>query len=94
MSPFPEPRYLSPITSAPLGGPNVNALFVVGWGPGMGAVDLPAHTGVQVTGGYRMILQIHYNTSGAGTAGLTDRSTMDLETTTSGVVQASHLCFA
>lgn len=44
------------------GGPNVNASrFVAGWAPGGGATRFPAGTGLKLTGGRKMVMQIHYN---------------------------------
>lgn len=47
------------------GGPNVNASrFVAGWAPGGQATHFPAGTGLKLTGGRKMVLQVHYNLAG------------------------------
>ena len=38
-----------------------NSLFLAGWAPGGGASLQPAGTGLRIYGGFKQILQIHYN---------------------------------
>ncbi len=66
----PEDGYLC------FGGPGVTASrFVVGWAPGSGASHYPAGTGVKLTAGHKMVMQVHYNMAN-GT--FPDRTTADL----------------
>ncbi len=41
-----------------------NSRFVVGWAPGGGATRFPAGTGLRLTGGRKVVVQIHYNLAG------------------------------
>jgi len=68
------------------GGSGVNALPAALWAPGAGATLYPTHTGIQLTGGRPLIVQIHYNTL-AG-PGMSDRTQIDLSTVTTGVTPA------
>ncbi|AKF06514.1 hypothetical protein [Sandaracinus amylolyticus] len=43
------------------GASNVNAFPVVLWAPGGGATTFPEGTGVELTGGLPLIIQVHYN---------------------------------
>ncbi len=59
------------------GAPGVDAFPVVLWAPGGAATNYPSGTGVRLTGGWPLIVQIHYNVlAGSGN----DRTTIDLET--------------
>jgi hypothetical protein len=59
------------------GGSGVQAFPVVLWAPGAGATNFPRGTGVKLTGGRPLIIQVHYNTlAGSGV----DHTTVDLET--------------
>lgn len=61
------------------GAANVDAFPVVLWAPGGGATNYPVGTGVRLTGGWPLIIQVHYNTlAGDGT----DRTSIELETAT------------
>ena len=51
----PEPGYDC------FGGPGVDADFVAGWAPGIGATSFPEGTGIGLEAGQKMILEIHYN---------------------------------
>ena len=51
----PEPGYDC------FGGPGVDADFVAGWAPGIGATTFPEGTGIALEAGQKMILEIHYN---------------------------------
>jgi hypothetical protein len=46
------------------GGPQVGAGPLVLWAPGAGVVRQPQGTGVRLSGGRKLIMQVHYNTSG------------------------------
>ncbi|MCB9696948.1 MAG: hypothetical protein H6738_09245 [Alphaproteobacteria bacterium] len=43
------------------GGPGVDASFVAGWAPGVGATEFPSGTGLAIAKDRGFILQIHYN---------------------------------
>jgi hypothetical protein len=43
------------------GGAEVNASPIALWAPGQGAMDLPEGTGLPITGGRKLVLQVHYN---------------------------------
>lgn len=46
------------------GGSGVNdSNFLVGWAPGVGPIDFPSGTGIRMTAGRKVVLQIHYNLS-------------------------------
>ncbi len=68
------------------GAAGVNAFPVVLWAPGGGATLYPSNTGVLLTGGAPLIIQVHYNNL-AG-RGETDRTRVDLQTTEGGVTRA------
>ncbi len=55
-----------------------NALPVVLWAPGGGAVRAPAGTGLEIDGTRPLVVQVHYNLLGAR-PGDTDHSTVDVE---------------
>lgn len=58
------------------GGPGVaQSRFVVGWAPGSGASHYPAGTGIKLTAGHKMVMQIHYNMANGA---FPDRTTLDL----------------
>jgi len=42
-----------------------NASVVAGWAPGTGATTYPQNTGLTLTAGTRLIMQVHYNTANA-----------------------------
>jgi hypothetical protein len=58
------------------GGAGVDAIPVTVWAPGTGVTFFPAGTGIQLTGGRKMVLQLHYNTSAVVGS---DRTTLDLD---------------
>ena len=51
------------------------ARFLAGWVPGAGAIWFPQGTGIEVPGGRKMLMQVHYNTAG-GT--VPDQTAIDL----------------
>ncbi len=58
------------------GGPGVaQSRFVVGWAPGAGASHYPAGTGIKLTAGHKLVMQIHYNMANGV---FPDRTTLDL----------------
>jgi hypothetical protein len=60
------------------GGPGVDtASFLTGWAPGQSAVLFPADTGLRITGGRKLIVQMHYNLTNSD--GNSDRTTIDLQ---------------
>ncbi len=59
------------------GSGGTNAGWIGGWAPGALGNDFPAGTGIEVTPGSRVVLQIHYNTS--TTAATADRSKVVLK---------------
>ncbi|MEO5728435.1 MAG: monooxygenase, partial [Byssovorax sp.] len=59
------------------GSGGTNAGWIGGWAPGALGNDFPAGTGIEVTPGSRVVLQIHYNTS--TTAASADRSKVVLK---------------
>lgn len=62
-----------------VGGAGVpNAIWTAAWAPGGGATYLPVTTGIQLNGGRKMVMQIHYNTEVAGA--LPDRTSIRFET--------------
>ena len=64
------------------GGPGVDAAPMVLWAPGTGATMFPRGTGVPVTAGRPMIIQVHYNNLVPGSPN-DDRTTIDLVTRSS-----------
>ncbi|MEP7120565.1 MAG: hypothetical protein ABJE95_06640 [Byssovorax sp.] len=52
-----------------------SARFVVGWAPGAGASHYPAGTGIKLTTGHKLVMQIHYNLANGA---FPDRTTLDL----------------
>ena len=67
------------------GGPRVNADPVALWAPGGGVIQMPAGTGVGVSGGRDLVLQMHYNVSKGS---YPDRSRVHLRFAESGVKPA------
>ena len=67
------------------GGPGISDISSVrwlgSWVPGANAGDLPEGTGIRVEEGSKLLLQVHYNTSGAN--GESDLSMLDLSVETS-----------
>jgi hypothetical protein len=51
------------------------ARFLAGWVPGAGAIWFPEGTGIEVPGGRKLLMQVHYNTAG-GT--VPDQTAIDL----------------
>lgn len=69
------------------GGPTpLGADFLAGWAPGTDATPFPASTGIAVTGGRKLVVQIHYNL--ANSDGAPDGTQIDLDTTPSVTSQA------
>ena len=59
------------------GSPGVaQSRFVVGWAPGAGASHYPAGTGIKLTAGHKLVMQIHYNMANGA---FPDRTTLDLD---------------
>lgn len=50
----------------------------VTWAPGMGMVEYPTDTGVQLAAGTQVVIQIHYNLHDADLQGQSDQSTLRL----------------
>jgi hypothetical protein len=44
-----------------LDGAGSNLTMIAGWAPGTRATDYPAGTGLAITGGRRLVMQVHYN---------------------------------
>lgn len=65
------------------GGARVQAQPIVLWAPGAGATTFPRGTGIEMTAGRPLIMQIHYNNQVEGTVPNTDRTTVDLSLTDS-----------
>lgn len=60
------------------GGPGANGILLAAWAPGMPATHFPEDTGLKITAGRAVVVQIHYNTiAGEGS----DRTQIDLEWT-------------
>lgn len=70
------------------GGPQVGAEPLVLWAPGADLVRFPRGTGVRLYGGRRLVMQVHYNTSGGSFA---DRSLVHLALQSSGVTPAEYV---
>lgn len=61
------------------GASGTDSIPVVLWAPGGGATNYPSGTGVRLSGGVPLIIQVHYNNlAGSGT----DRTSIDLELAT------------
>jgi mono/diheme cytochrome c family protein len=60
------------------GGAGVNAMPVVLWAPGTGATRFPRGTGIQLTAGRPLIIQVHYNNNVAAGTPATDLTEVDL----------------
>jgi hypothetical protein len=62
------------------GGPRINASrqiqFVVGWAPGGPPLRMPEGTGIRLSPGSRLVMQVHYNQ--ANVRGLADRTRTEL----------------
>ena len=59
------------------GGPTTQGTsFLTAWVPGNQAVLMPAGTGIAIAGARKLVVQVHYNTSGSN--GLPDRTAIDL----------------
>lgn len=59
------------------GGPtDLGATFLTGWAPGNGATTFPAGTGIEVAGGRKLVVQVHYNL--AKPDGNPDQTAVDL----------------
>lgn len=43
------------------GGPDIDSELLAGWAPGSGAVNFPENSGIQLSAGHKLVLQIHYN---------------------------------
>lgn len=56
---------------------SVNTQWVGSWAPGAVPVYLPEGTGIRIHAGSRLVMQVHYNLTGA-TRGMTDRSRVEL----------------
>lgn len=65
------------------GAAGVTAAAVAAWAPGGGATHFPSGLGVQLAGGRPLVIQVHYNTQAGA---LPDRTAVDLEVRTSGVL--------
>ena len=68
LNPYTDMEYLEELENADpepgydcFGGPGVDADFVAGWAPGVGATMFPDGTGISLDAGQKMILEIHYN---------------------------------
>ncbi len=73
------------------GDARVQALPLTLWAPGSGAVGFPRGTGIEVTAGRPLIVQVHYNNLAPDSPG-TDLTTIDLMTSDS-VTPASFILF-
>lgn len=51
----------------------------VQWGPGTGAYSFPRGAGIRVQRDRELVVQVHYNMAGAGSAGQTDQTTVKLQ---------------
>ncbi len=60
------------------GGAGVDAAPVVLWAPGAGATRFPRGTGIELTAGRPLIMQVHYNNLVANDVPATDRTTVQL----------------
>ncbi|HEY8429056.1 MAG TPA: hypothetical protein VIL20_11805 [Sandaracinaceae bacterium] len=60
------------------GAARVDAIPIVLWAPGTGATEFPRGTGIQLTAGRPLIMQLHYNNQVDASVPATDRTSVDL----------------
>jgi hypothetical protein len=81
------------------GGPGIGSALDGGswlsaWAPGAGTDSLPAGTGVPVSAGDLIVLQMHYNLLRAGESKRNDQSTIKLKVTTKKLIPLTNTLFA
>ncbi len=68
---------------------HLSVQFVTGWAPGSPPVSFPSGTGIQLSAGSMLVLQVHYNQ--ANGYGMTDQSSLDLYYSPAPVAHQAYL---